>query len=159
MWDAVSQAWKPKNSHKIKHNSLLLGFDYFFKLTMTTDTVGLLLSVLPFVMLVNFYYILDSSVQPLSRVWLFVIPWAAAHQASLSIINSQRLLKLMSIESVMPSKHLTLFRPLLLPSVFPSIKVFSKEQVLCIRWPKDWRFSFKISPSNEHSGLISFRVE
>ena len=85
-------------------------------------------------------------------------PWTAAHQVSLSITNYGRLLKLRSVESVMPSKHLTLCRPLLLPSVFPSIRVFSKESVLCIRWPKYWSFSFNISPSNDYSGLISFRM-
>ena len=87
-------------------------------------------------------------------------PWTAAYQASLSITNSQSLLKLMSIESVMPSNHLILCHPLLLPSIFPIIRVFSNEQsVLLIRWPKDWSFSFSISPSNEHSGLISFRID
>ena len=99
-----------------------------------------------------------SLVQSLSHVWLFVIPWTAACQASLSIINSQSLLKLMSITSVMPSNHLILCRPLLLPSIFPSIRVFSNESVLCIRWPKCWSFSFSISPSNENPGLISFRM-
>ena len=94
------------------------------------------------------------------HVWLFVTPWTAAHQASLSITNSQSLLKLMSIESVMPSNHLILCHPLLLlPSIFPSIRVFSNESALCIRWPKYWSFSFNISPSNEHSGLISFRMD
>ena len=102
--------------------------------------------------------VLFSSVQDLSYVRLFVTPWTTACQASLSINNSQSLLKLMSIESVMPSNHLILFRPLLLlPSIFPGIRVFSNESVLCIRWPKYWRFSFNISPSNEYSGLISFR--
>ena len=87
-------------------------------------------------------------------------PWTVARQASLSITSSQSLLKLMSIESVMPSNHLILYRPLLfLPSIFPSIRVFSKESVLCIRWPKYWSFSFSISPSNEYSGLISFRMD
>ena len=87
-------------------------------------------------------------------------PWTAAHQASLSIANSQSLLKLMSIKSVMPSHHLILCRPiLLLPSLFPSIRVFPKESVLRIRWPKYWSFSFSISPSNEYSGLISFRMD
>ena len=101
-----------------------------------------------------------SSVQSLSRVRLFVIPWTAAHQASLSITNSQSLLKLMSIELVMPSNHLILCCPLLLPpSIFPSIRVFSNESVLHIRWPKYWSFSFNISPSNEHPGLISFRMD
>ena len=100
-----------------------------------------------------------SSVQRLSHVWLFVTPWTAACQASLSITNSRSLLKLMSIESVMPSNHLILCRLLLLPSIFPSIRVFSNESALRIRWPKYWSFSFNISPSNEHSGLISFRVK
>ena len=87
-------------------------------------------------------------------------PWTAAHQASLSITNPQSLLKLMSIESVMPSNHLILCRPLLLPpSIIPSIRVFSNESVLRIRWPKYWSFSFNISPSNEYSGLISFRID
>ena len=90
-------------------------------------------------------------------VELFTTPWTTAHQASLSITNSGSLLKLISIESVMPSNHLIFSHPLLLPpSIFPSIWVFSNESVLCIRWPKDWSFSFNISPSNEHSGLISF---
>ena len=98
------------------------------------------------------------SVQSLSRVQLFVTPWTAARQVSLSIINSWSLLKLMSIELVMPSNHLP--HPLLLPpSIFPSIRVFSNESVLHIRWPKYWSFSFNISPSNEYSGLISFRVD
>ena len=101
-----------------------------------------------------------SSVQSLSRVWLFTTPWTAAHQASPSITNSQSLPKLMSIESVMPSNHLILCRPLLLlPSIFPSIRVFSNESALCIRWPKYWNFSFNISLSNEHPGLISFKVD
>ena len=86
-------------------------------------------------------------------------PWTAAFQASLSITNSKILLKLLSIESVVPSNHLILSRPLLLPSIFPSIRVFSNESVLHIRWPKYWSLSFSISPSNEHSGLISFRTE
>ena len=99
-----------------------------------------------------------SSVQSLSRVWLFATPWTTAHQASLSITNSRSLPKFMSIEWVMPSNHLILCRPhLLLPSIFPSIRVFSNESALCIRWPKYWSFSFNISPSNEHPGLISFR--
>ena len=100
------------------------------------------------------------SVQWLSHVGLFATPWTAARQASLSITNSQSLLKLMSIKLVMPSNHLILCCPLLLlPSIFPSIRVFSKESVLCIRWPKYWSFSFSISPSNEYSGLISFRMD
>ena len=101
-----------------------------------------------------------SSVQSLSYVGLFVTPWTAAHQASLSIPNTQSLLKLMSIELLMPSNHLTLCHPLLLlPSVFPSISVFSNESVLRIRWPKYWSFSFSIRPPKEHSGLISFRMD
>ena len=101
-----------------------------------------------------------SSVQSLSCVRLYATPWIAAHQASLFIINSRSLPKLMSIESVMPSNHLTLCRPLLLlPSIFPSIRVFSDESALPIRWPKYWSFSLSISPSKEHSGLISFRMD
>ena len=100
-----------------------------------------------------------SSVQLLSHVRLFATPWTAAQQAYLSITNSWSLLKLMSIKSVMPSSHLILFHPLLLPPIFPSIRVFSKESVLPIMWPKYWSFSFSISPSNEYSGLISFRVD
>ena len=100
-----------------------------------------------------------SSVQSLSRVRLFVTPWIAARQASLSSTNSQRSLKLMSIESVMPSSHLILCWPLLLlPPIPHSIRVFSNESTLCIRWPKYWSFSFNISLSNEHPGLISFRM-
>ena len=100
------------------------------------------------------------SVQLLSRVQFFVIPWTAARQASLSITNSWSLPKLMSIKSVMPSNHLIFCRPLLLlPSIFPTIRVFSDESALRIRRPKYWSFSFNISPSNEHSGLISFRID
>ena len=98
-------------------------------------------------------------VQSLSRVQLFATPWMAARQASLSITNSWSPSKPMSIESVMPSNHLILCRPLLLPSIFPSIRVFSKESALHIRWPKYWSFSFNISSSNEHPGLISFRMD
>ena len=101
-----------------------------------------------------------SSVQSLSRVRLSATPWTAANQSSLSITNSGSLLKIMSIASVMPSNHLVLCRPLLLlPSIFPSITVFSNESVLHIRWPKCWSFSFSISPSNEYSGRISFRID
>ena len=101
-----------------------------------------------------------ASVQSLSRVRFFVTPWTAACQVSLSITNSWSLLKLMSIEAVMPSNHLILCHPLLLPpSIFPSIRVFSNESVLHIRWPKYWSFNFNISPSNEYSGLISFRMD
>ena len=101
-----------------------------------------------------------SSVQSLSRVQLFATLWTAARQVSLSITNSWSLLKFMSIESVMPSNHLILCHPFLLPpSIFPSIKVFSNESVLRIKWPKYWSFSYNISPSNEHQGLISFRMD
>ena len=101
-----------------------------------------------------------SSVQSLSCVRLFVTPWTTARQASLSITNSWSLLKLKCIESVMPYNHLILCHPfLLLPSIFPSIRVFSNESALCIRWPKYWSFSCNISPSKEHSGLISFRMD
>ena len=101
-----------------------------------------------------------SSIQSLSRVWLFATPWTATRQTSLSITNSQSLFKLMSTESEMPSNNLIHCRThLLLPSVFPSIRVFSNESLLHIRWPKYWSFSISISPSNECSGLISFRMD
>ena len=101
-----------------------------------------------------------SSVQSLSHVQLFVTPWTATHQAFLSTTNSWSLLKLMSIELVMASNHLILFHPLYLPpSILPSIRVFSSESALHIRWPKYWSFSFNISPSNEHPGLISFMMD
>ena len=106
----------------------------------------------------SFFYF--SSVQLLSRVRLFVTPWTAAHQVSLSITNSWGLPKPMSIESVVPSDHLILCHPLLfLPSIFPSIRVFSNDSALCIRWPEYWSFSFSIRPSNEYPGLISFRMD
>ena len=101
-----------------------------------------------------------SSVQSLSHILFFETPWTVACQTFLSITNSWSLLKLMSIELVMPYNHLILCRPLLLlPSIFPGIRVFSDESVLCIMWPKYWSFSFSISPSNEYSGLISFRMD
>ena len=104
--------------------------------------------------------LLFCSVQSLSHVQLFTTPWTAAREASLSITNSQSLLKLMSIELVMSSNHLILCCSLLFPpSIFPSTRVFSNESVLCIRWPKYWSFSFSISPSDEYSGLISFRMD
>ena len=107
-----------------------------------------------------FHCLCINSVQSLSRVQLFATPWTVARKASLSITNSWNLLKLMSIESVMPSSHLILCRPLLLLlSIFPSIRVFSSESVLCIRWSNYWSFSFSISPSNEYSGLISFTID
>ena len=107
-----------------------------------------------YINLLKDYSVWFSSV---SHVWLFVTPWTAVCQASLSITNSQNLLKLMSIESVMPSNHLVLYHPLLLlPSIFPNIRVFSHESVLCIRWPKYWNFSFSISPSNKYSFSTDF---
>ena len=106
------------------------------------------------------YKVQFSSIHSLSHVWLFATPWTSACQASLSITSSQSLCKLMSIESVMPSNHLILCHPLLLlPSIFPRISAFSNESVLPIKWPKYWTFSFNISPFNEHSGLISFRMD
>ena len=106
--------------------------------------------------LLNMY----QSVQSLSHIWLFVAPWTAARQASLSITNSRSLPKPMSIELVMSSNHLILCHPLfLLPSIFPSIRMFSSESALHIKWPKDWSFSFTISASKEHPGLISFRMD
>ena len=102
---------------------------------------------------------LIAVVQLLSHIRLFTTPWTAARQASLSFTISRSLLKLMSSESVVPSNHLIRYVPLLLPSIFPSIRVFSNESDLHIRWPKYWSFSFSISPSNEYSGLISFRIE
>ena len=112
------------------------------------------LQMFPFNLVTQF-----SSVQSVSHVWLFVTPWTAACQASLSIINPRSLLKLMYIELVMASNPFILCRPLLLPpSIFPTIRVFSNESFLCIRWPNYWSFSFSISPSNEYSGLISFRM-
>ena len=100
------------------------------------------------------------AVQSLSHVRLFATPWTAAHQASLSFTISQSLLKLISIESVMPSNYLIFYHPLLLlPSIFPSIRIFYSELALCVRWPTYWSFSFRISPSSESSGLISFRID
>ena len=134
-------------------------------LIVPTWLVQLLLCYLFRSVLLNFFHTvaccdIHSSVQSISCVWLFATPWTTVHQASLSITNSQSLLKLKFIESVMPSSHLILCCPLLLPpSIFPSIRVFSSESVLCIRWPKYWSFSFSVSPSNEHSGWISFRID
>ena len=108
-------------------------------------------------MFLSFFFF--SSVQLISHVRFFATPWTAARRASLSITNSRSLLKRMSIELVMPSNHLILCRPLLPPSIFPSIRALSNESALCIRWSKYWSFSFSISPSNEYSGLISFRKD
>ena len=105
------------------------------------------------------YLFLASSVQSLSHVRLFATPWTTAHQASLSTTNSWSLLKLMSVESVMPSNHLILCRPLLLPSIFPSTRVFFNESILHIRWPKYWSFCFSISLSNEYPELILFKMD
>ena len=117
-------------------------------------------SSLSCVIIIIVIIVIISSVQSLSRVRLFATPWNAAHQASLSITNFQSLPKLMYIELVMPSNHLILCHPLLLlPSIFPSIRVFSNESALRIRWPKYWSFSSSISPSSEHPGLISFRMD
>ena len=112
-----------------------------------------------FVKVPHYYCVTVSSVQLLSHIQLFVTPWTAACQASLSITNSQKLLKLMSIQLVMQSNHHIFHHPLLLPSIFPSMRVFSNESALHIRWLKYWSFSFNISPSNEYSGLISFRID
>ena len=126
-----------------------------FLLPKISFSLSLALTIMPSVSVLQF-----SSVQSLSRVWLFATPWIAARQASLSITNSRSLLKLMSIESVTPSSHLILCRPLLLlPLISPSIRVFSHESTLHMRWPKYWSFSFNISPSNEHPGLISFKMD
>ena len=119
-----------------------------------------MVTVFPVVAVQSHQYDQFSSVQSLSRVRIFVTPWTAARQAPLSIISFWSLLRLMSIESVMPSSHLILCCPLLLlPSIFSSIKVFSNESALRMRWPKYWSFSFSISPSNEHPGLISFKID
>ena len=135
---------------------LSLNVDYYHLLS-------LFLSVFYSLLFFFFWSVLSiqfSPVQSLSHVWLFETPWTAAWQAYLSITNSWSLLRLMSIASVKPSNNLILCCPLLLPpSVFPSIRVFSNESVLRIRWPKYWSFSFSISPSNEYSGQISFRMD
>ena len=114
---------------------------------------------MPLKLLLVFVWLQFSSVQSLSCVRLFATPWITARQASLSITNSKSLLKLMSIESVMPPNHRIFCHPLLLPPIPPSIRVFSNESTLCMRWPKYWSFSFSISPSNEHPRLISFRMD
>ena len=117
-------------------------------------------SLATFKILFIFFLCTISSVQLLSHVWLFATPWAAARQAFLSITNSQSLLKFTSTQLVMPSNHLILCRLLLLPPlIFPSVRIFSRESVLCIRWPEYWGFSFSISLSNEYSGLISLRID
>ena len=136
-----------KSSLLISHSSFLPFFCKYLKIPAISNSIHII--PLQF-----------SSIQSLSHVQLFVIPWTAARQASLSITNPQNPLKSMSIESVMPSNHLILCHPLLLlPPIPPSIRVLSSESTLCMRWPKYWSFSFSISPSNEHPGLISFRMD
>ena len=131
---------------------LFLGFPFC--------SVGPYIQFYASIRLLEYYSFVISSVQSLSHVWLFATPWTAEQQTSLSFINSQSLLKLMLTESVMPSNHLILCHPLFLPSsIFPSIRVFSNESALRIRWPKYWSFSFSISPSSEHLGLTSFRMD
>ena len=131
--------------HKFKTNNMMIWYLYMYTYIWFD---------------IHFMSISVSSVQSFNRVWLFVTPWTAVRQASVFITNSWSLLKLMSIESVKPSNHLILCHPLLLlPPIPPSIRVFSNESVLLIRWPKYWSFSFSISPSNEYSGLISFRMD
>ena len=133
----------------------------YLKSTASTGQPLLKLKYLP-VPVTTFFFCHSGfiSVQSFSHVWLFATPWTVACQSSKSITNYRILLKLMSIESVMPLNHVILCHPpLLLPSIFPSIRVFSNESVLCIRWPKYWSLSFSICPSNEYSGLISFRMD
>ena len=145
-YPARSLSLSPFHSSEIQEHWLL--FLKFFKYATLVPTTGPLHSH-------SFWFSQFSSVQSLSRVRLFVTPWTASCQAPLSITNSWSLLKLISNELVMPSNHLILCRPLLLlPSIFPNIRVFSNESALRIRWPKYWSFSFNISSSNEHSGLI-----
>ena len=132
----------------------------FLTCIQISQEAGKLASFTPLAIRCKVIFTPFSSVQLLSRVRLFATPWTAAHQASLSITNSRNPSKPMSIELVRPSNHLIFCHPLLLlPSIFPSIRVFSKESALHIRWPKYWDFSFNISPSNEHPGLISFRMD
>ena len=139
---------------KILKNKMVIELWVYFAFSQWWTSIISELWVTPFC----FWWKGFSSVQSLSHVWLFASPWTEACQASLSITNSWSLLKLMTIESVMPSNHLILCRPLLLlPSIFSSIRVFSNNSVLHIRWPKYW--SFSISPSKEYSGLISFRMD
>ena len=135
-----------------------LNIYYFFKFYFILDCSWFIMC--RFRCTARWFSYIFSSVQSLSRVQLFVTPWTAACQASLSITSSWSLPKLMSIESMTPSNHLILCHPLLfLPSIFPSIRVFSSESVLHISWPKCWSFSFSINPSNEHPGLVSFRMD
>ena len=161
-WSLTTEYSNPQYSLQFsRHSSRLLGYIRIDNMELSFQRWAVFSS-----MMEMFYSCLAQCgicivfVQSLSHARLFVILWRAACQASLSITNSWSLLKLMSIESVMPSNHLSLCLPLLLPpSIFPSIRVFSNESVLHIRWPKYWSFSFNISPSNEHPGLISFRMD
>ena len=153
--------------------SYLFGFSYCSQISQGKNTEGFCHSLLQWITFCqnsppwpihlgwsDISSVQFSSVQSLSHVWLFATPWTAARQASLSVTNSQSPPKPMSIELMMPSNHLILCHPLLLlASIFPSIRVFSSESALHIRWPKYWSFSFNISPSNEHPGLISFRMD
>ena len=149
LWKFKSIWWQVKGTYIHKNETL-------WKMRMALNIVC---NYLHTIICTYVYYIYFSSVQSLSRVQLFATPWIAARQVSLSITNSWSLLKLMSIESVIPSNHLILCRPLLLLSPIPtSIRVFSNESTLHMRWPKYWSFSFSISPSNEHPGLI-FRID
>ena len=138
-------------------------YTFIYKVSLIVSTSLFSMSASPLLLRFISTTFLDSievSAQSLNRVWLFATPWIAARQASLSITNSQNSLKLMSVESVMPSNHLILCRPLLLlPPISPSIRVFSNESTLHMRWPKYWSFSFSIIPSNEHPGLVSFRKD
>ena len=162
IWDSISYIWHQKTGIYL----FQLFFQFYGKRILQWDTM----EDQSFVNLIKQFQIpnhlhpphhrFSQSVQSLSRVWLFATPWIAAHQASLSITNSQGSPKLMSIGSVMPSNHLILCHPLLLlPPIPRSIRVFSNESTLCMRWPKYWSFSFSISPSEEHPGLISFRMD
>ena len=152
---AASFVWPGNLARKGLNLIIIKTIIWYFNFVLNT-----LIKFWTFLWKILFLSSLFSSVQSLSYVWFFATPWTAAHLASLSITKSQRLLKFMSIESVMPSNHLILCRPLLfLPSIFPSIWIFPNESVLCIRWPKYWSFSFSISDSNEYSGLISFRID
>ena len=150
-----SSEWQVPQDQVSSHSlHLIPASPYWLPTNFTSCTFSFSDNIEPF----NWFCL--SSVQLLSCVQLFETPWTGARQASMSITNSVSLLKLMSIASVMPSNHLILRHPLfLLPSIFPSIRVFFNESVLRIRWPKYWSFSFSISPSNEYSGLISFRID
>ena len=140
--------------------SFRLAWEPFLCLSLLNSLISQYITIITFILFFILLSWLISSVQSLSRVRLLVTPWMAARQAALSITNSRSSPKLTSIESVMPSSHLILyFSLLLLPPIPPSIRVFSNESALLIRWPKYWSFNFNISPSNEHSGLISFRMD